>query len=485
MATTWQALLIAYLVLEWVLRVVMLFFVPHNRRPSSATAWILLIMVLPVIGAILFAMFGNPRLPKNRRDAQAKIDKLTQKELETLYLTYPKTFKNLESANSVTLAKLSHSLGGLPPMHGNTASFYTGYQEGFDAQLQAVENAKKYIHIEFFIFVLDSQTEPLFVAIEKAVARGVVVRVLFDRFASARYPKYRRMLKRLRTIGADAHPMLPYRLIPGVNFTRPDLRNHRKIIIVDGSVGFSGSQNMVIKNYHRSDNLVYEELVMKITGPAVWQLDNVFRADWYAETKNELRDNKDNQKLQSETGAVPIQVVPSGPSHIYDNNVLLYASMFHAAKTSIRIVVPYFIPDDSVMIALTSAAQRGVKVTMINSEAIDKLLTGHAQRSYYNELLQAGVEIYLYNKPVFLHTKQVIIDDDMAVVGSSNLDIRSFELSLEANIVLYEKNVVSELKRIEQNYIKKAHKLTVENWNSRPVHKKLLDNFSRLTASLQ
>ncbi len=159
--------------------------------------------------------------------------------------------------------------------------------------------------------------------------------------------------------------------------------------------------------------------------------------------------------------------------------------MIHSAKKRIGIVVPYFIPDESFFDALTAAAQRGVKVTMINSASIDKILAGHAQRSYYEELLEVGVEIYLYNEPVFLHTKQILIDDDVAIVGSSNLDIRSFQLDLEVSTILYDTHIVKKLEHIESEYLKTSKKVTMKVWQSRSLRLKMLDRIARLTAAFQ
>jgi len=178
-------------------------------------------------------------------------------------------------------------------------------------------------------------------------------------------------------------------------------------------------------------------------------------------------------------------VLPSGPTHDHDNNLKFYTSMVYSAKKRVGIVVPYFIPDESFLDALTAASQRGVEVTMINSEAIDKILAGHAQRSYYEQLLEAGVKIYLYNKPVFLHAKQVLIDDDVAILGSSNLDIRSFELDLEITTIVYDTKVVQRLEKIEARYLQSAKRVTLKKWRKRSNKHKMLDSISRLTAALQ
>lgn len=474
-----------FVVLEWFIRVAMLFVVPHRRRPSSANAWLLLIMVLPTLGAVLFFMFGHPKLPKHRRIKQRETDEMTQAELTGAKSSAKQLFATLENDDYQTLARLASVLGGLPAVKGNSVEFLTDYDASFKALIVEIDKAKEYVHIEYFIATLDNTTAPVFTALERARARGVHVRFLYDRVVSRHYPGSRKMRRELTRIGVEFREMLPLNLLPGKGFTRPDLRNHRKIVVIDGSVAFSGSQNLIDKTYHRKDSIVYEEVMMRLSGPVVWQFNNIFRSDWYAETGETLRDIVENADMPKPTGSVVAQILPSGPTHDHDNNLKFYTSMVHAAKKRVGIVVPYFIPDESFLDALTAAAQRGVEVTMINSDAIDKILAGHAQRSYYEELLEAGVNVYLYKKPVFLHAKQVLIDDEVAIVGSSNLDIRSFELDLEVTTIIYDKGVAEQLEKIERHYLKRSKRVTQVGWLKRPLRYKMLDSLARLTAAMQ
>ncbi len=474
-----------FIIAEWVVRIVMLFIVPRRLRPSSANAWLLLIMIFPTFGAILFFMFGNPKLSKIRMAKLKEVDRLTKKELEEIQVSHKNLFVDLKNDNYKTLANLATFLGGLPPMIGNKVEFMADYNNVYKEISREIDNAKEYVHVEYFIAVLDGTTKPFFDSLERAVRRGVTVRFLYDKVVSRHYQGYKEMRQKLEEIGAEFYEMLPLSLIPGRQFTRPDLRNHRKIIVIDGNVAYSGSQNIIDKSYHRKDDLVYEELAVKLQGPIVWQYNNVFRSDWFAETGQELLDVVEDCDVPGKAGDVVAQVLPSGPSHENENNLKFYTSMVHAAKKRVGIVVPYFIPDESFLDAITAAAQRGVHVTIVNSEAIDKVLAGHSQRSYYEELLDSGVEVFLYPKPVFLHTKQVIIDDEVAIIGSSNLDIRSFELDLEVNMILYNKEVVSQLEQIEKQYISKSTRITAKHWQERPLRIKMIESIARLTSALQ
>lgn len=470
---------------EWLVRIVMLFIVPRRRKPSSANAWLLLIMVAPIFGVLFFYMFGNPKLPKSRLTSRRTVDKLTERELASAKKSGKKVFTILENESHASLSRLATVLGGLPPMCGNSVETIPDYNESFSRLVDDIQQAKNYIHIEYFIATHDESTRTVFEALEQAVGRGVKVRFLYDRIASTRYPGHKKLRGELTRMGVDFKEMIPLSLRPGKNFSRPDLRNHRKIVVIDGAIAYSGSQNLIDKTYHRKDDLYYEELVLRMQGPIVWQFNTIFRGDWYAETKETLEEIVDVSNIPEKVGDVVAQVLPSGPAYEHDNNLKIYTSMIHVAKKRIGIVVPYFIPDESFFEALTAAAQRGVEVTMINSESIDKILAGHAQRSYYEELLEAGVKIYLYNKPVFLHTKQVLIDDEIAIVGSSNLDIRSFELDLEVTTIVYDKTVAKSLEQIESGYLKKSKKVTLKMWQNRSIKLKMLDSIARLTAAFQ
>jgi cardiolipin synthase len=312
--------------------------------------------------------------------------------------------------------------------------------------------------------------------------------VLIDHLGDIQFIKP--VLKRLREGNVAVHEMLPVRIFDR-EWSRLDLRNHRKIVVVDGHIGFTGSQNIIDSNYHKSGNikkgLYYIELVARITGPVVGQLDAAFRTDWYAETNVAL--SKDTapevEFIPVKTGDALCQVLPSGPGFDNDNNLKLFTELFHGAQRKIVIANPYFVPDDALMTAITSAAQRGVDVTLIVSEIGDQFMVFHAQRSFYEELMRAGIKIYRYKTPVLLHAKHMTIDDDIAVVGSSNMDIRSFQLDLEVTLICYDKGVVADMQTVFADYLRHSTLLNAGEWETRPVSVKFFDNLMRLTSALQ
>lgn len=473
---------------DWVIRIGSLFIVPKDRSPASGTAWLMFIFFFPTLGLIAYLVFGNPKLPKRRRMAQHTLDGIIEGLLGEYRTKYDS--KKLLSAKPPVeyqaLATLSHSLTKLPVFDGNKVTVLPEYNDVINNIVKDVDAATHYVHLEYFIIVIDEITLPIFDALQRAVKRGVIVRVLYDSLSTKRYPKWKDMLKRLEQDGVSTEPMLPLRL-PGKGYVRPDLRNHRKLVVIDGVVGYTGSQNLVQRNYHRKDKIYYDELVVRLRGPIVMQLSAVFLTDWYSET-GRLIDHKDVGFTPSEvksSGKSMLQVLPSGPGYEDENNLKLFTSMIHTAHQEIILVNPYFVPHDSLLTALTSAAKRGVNVKMINSEVMDQWMVGHAQRSFYEILLKAGIEIHLYKAPILLHSKFIVIDGKIATVGSSNLDLRSFYLDLEVTLISYDPNVAKELRKVAETYIQRSKPVNLKRWFKRPYRQQLLDNIARLTSALQ
>lgn len=487
MNTTLSWLVSAWFVFEIIVRIAAFFVVPRNRKPSSATAWLLLIMLFPTIGLLTFLLIGSPKLSKPRRAAQAFMDTVIDETVDTAKKNphLAPFFDAPVPQHYLQFSRLNTTLSRLPTIGGNNIELLTEYDETLDRIAADIDSAKEVVHIEFFILVMDEATEPIFKAMERAAARGLTVRVLFDAIGVRRYPRFKEMCDRLDTAGILWSPMLPLRP-PGKSYTRPDLRNHRKLVAIDARIGYTGSLNLVTRNYHRKDRLIYDELMARIEGPIVSQLHGVFITDWYMERSELLGDELAGQvKNITRAGNVLAQVLPSGPGYEFENNLKLFNSLIYAARERIIITNPYFVPDESLLAAIITAAQRGVEVILINSEIMDQRMVGHAQRSFYEELLTAGVKIYWYKWPVLLHSKHITIDDEVTVIGSSNFDIRSFELNLEISLIVYGPAVTKKLHAIENMYIGRSKQLTLRSWKNRSLRLKLLDNIARLTAALQ
>jgi len=482
----WTPLIVGFLVLaDFVIRVIAVIVVPRNRKPTSATAWLLAIFLIPYIGVLFFLLIGSYKLPKRRREKQDEINTFiieSTEGIERVRRDHPWP-PWLES-----VVELNRNLGAMPLVGGNTATLDGDYQDSLDSMTREIAKAKRYVHVEFYILSCDQTTKPFFDALEAAVKRGVTVRVLLDHIASLRTRDYKHTIRRLTAMGAKWQLMLPVQPFKG-KYQRPDLRNHRKLLIVDGKVGFMGSQNVIDRTYNKRGNikrgLKWKELIVRLEGPIVAGLNAIFITDWYTETDELLRRETEPITDEISDESLDAQVVPSGPGFSGENNLRLFLALLYYAQERIVITSPYFVPDESMLTAITTATQRGIAVDLFVSEIGDQALVYHAQRSYYEVLLRAGVRIWMYKKPYILHAKHFTIDDDVAVIGSSNMDMRSFQLNAEVSLMVRGKSFVSQMREVEDGYRRDSRELTLDEWMRQPLRSTVLDNLARLTSALQ
>lgn len=481
-ATWW---LVLVFVTDLAIRIAAIIIVPRNRRPTAAMAWLLAIYFIPIVGVFLFLLIGNPRLPRKRRRKQERIneyirDTSASLDFGTLRPHAPDWF--------TSLVTLNRNLGAMPLAGDNHAHIIGGYQESLDAMAEAIRAAERYVHVEFYIFQADDSTDAIFRALEEVSARGVTVRVLLDHWANRGKPFYKATLKRLDAMGAQWHLMLPVQPLKG-KYQRPDLRNHRKLLVIDGTVAFTGSQNVTDSTYNLKKNikrgLHWVDLMVRIEGPVVASVNAVFLSDWYSETDEVLTDEIDLFAVKTGPGDLDCQIVPSGPGFEFQNNLKLFAGLLYAAQRKIIVVSPYFVPDEALLLAITTACQRGIHVELFVSEEGDQALVYHAQRSYYEALLRAGVKIWMYQRPFILHSKSMTIDDEVAIVGSSNMDMRSFGLNMEISMLVRGEEFVRGMRSIEDGYRSLSRELTLEEWEKQPLRSTVLDNLARLTSALQ
>jgi cardiolipin synthase A/B len=338
---------------------------------------------------MIFALIGSPKLSPRRRQIQHEmntrivraIDKADDDPADASLLAPAVT------AIAQPHAALAELLGGMPPFAGNTVELLDSYDTIIERMAQEIDSAQRYVYVEFYIIALDRTTERFFAAMERAVARGVKVRLPLDQIGSRSYPGRKAMERCLIGMNVDWHYMLS--VGNPKEWLRLDLRNHRKILVVDGEVGYTGSLNVIDRTYHNKGDLQYDELCVRVTGPVVAQFAAIFATDWYSET-GELLHPEAYPELTHQgwraTGSSLCQVLPSGPGFEDENNLRLFTGLIHAAKRRLIVVNPYFVPEDALMLAITSAALRGVKFTLINSETSDQLFVSSAQRSYYDQL---------------------------------------------------------------------------------------------------
>lgn len=463
-------------IISWVIRIGALILVPFRRSPAAARGWLLLFFIAPLPALLLFLVIGSPKHPKRRRKLFEELPEILRRAIAKAGITTGEARADLPDRLD-PIADLASGLAGLPAVTGNRIDLLEEYDGSIDALVAEIDRAEHHVHLEYYIFADDRTGRKIVQAVERARERGVTCRVLIDAIGSIRWVKP--VLARLHAAGAEAHRVLPLGMRS--NASRFDLRNHRKIAVIDGKVSFTGSQNIVDAQPDRSapPNV---ELVIRVEGPAVAELQAVFIGDWYLESGTAL-DEAHLFAPAMDAGDVSAQFVPSGPDYPIGGIDLLFAAAMNLARDEIVIVTPYFIPNGAILTALTSAALRGVKVRIMLSRYSDGFLVGNAQRSYYAELLRAGIEIHLYENG-FVHAKHVRIDRDIAVIGSCNMDERSFRLNAEASMVCYGPAVAGAVAGIEQRYFDNATQLEKESWAQRSLITKTLENSARLLSDL-
>jgi cardiolipin synthase len=313
----------------------------------------------------------------------------------------------------------------------------------------------------------------------RAARRGVVVRVLMDAIGSRAGLK--KLGPEMRAAGAEVVAVMPLRLW-GPNAARFDLRNHRKIVVVDGACAFFGSQNIVSKTANRG--MVNEEMLVRATGPIVRHLRAVLLGDRYLET-GDLPPESDNLSapLLDETPTGLAEVVPSGPGYNEGTAEAVMIALMYGARTRVVLTSPYVIPSEPFLVAMCSTARRGVRVDLIVDRESNKPLVQLAQQSFYDTMLAAGVNIHRHSGS-FLHAKHMSIDDDVALIGSSNLDIRSFALNAEVSVLIYDRRVTAALRTVQDGYLRNTDSVTLAERAAISMPRRALENLARLTDSL-
>jgi cardiolipin synthase len=474
---------VALVAADYVIKFLAIGVLPSNRKPSSAMAWLILILVVPFAGFVIFLFLGRTNIGKGRIRRQHEADEAIRTATDRL-----PTEPVAGPAYLGSMATLNLNLGSLPLQAGNRVDLVPDYGDAITAMTREVAAATETIEVEFYIAAWDDVTAPFFEALEAAVVRGVKVRLLIDHMGSRSIPGYAEFEKRLDAAGIDWRPMLPIRILKG-QFQRPDLRNHRKLLVVDGRVAFMGSQNLIEPGYNKASNhkggREYVELVARIDGPSVTALRVVFAKDWYTETHERMDEEISAVRPAHHEDGIAAQVLPSGPGYATENNLRLFTALIYSAQTRISVTSPYFVPDEPLLYALTTAARRGVEVELFVSEEGDQFMVFHAQCSYYQALLESGIRIYRYPSPAVLHSKYFSVDDDVAVIGSSNMDMRSFALNHEVSTMLTGGDIVARFREVEDEYRTLSRELTISEWRERSRLQTYLDNAMRLTAALQ
>lgn len=459
------------LALDWLIRLAALCWIPARTTPGAARSWLLLVGFVPLLGLPLYLLFGHPWLSRQRIVRQAESSQVIREQQAPL--TALRWAPGADTAIA-EIAPLVERQGDFMPTRGNDVELLDDYRASLAALIADIDGARERVHLLYYLMFDDAVGEAVTEALLRAAARGVHCRLLLDAVGAKRALRaYRR---RLRKGGVLVQALMP----GGLRWRRSgraDLRNHRKIAVIDNRVAYVGSQNLaepVFVPGHPN-----RELVARVRGPVVNHLEAVFASDWFVETGERLEVIADAPS----DGDVATQLLPSGPAYPYENARDAVNALIHLARRRVVLVTPYFVPDEATLSALRIAAVSGVEVQLIVSESNNQRLTAWAQEAYYDELLRAGVKIALY-RPNFLHAKHLSVDEDIAILGSINLDIRSFALNAEIGLLCYDRGIVRQLRRIEQDYLADARVLELAGWRARPTWRRSREGIARLADAL-
>ncbi len=466
-----------YIASEWVIRVGSLVYVPQRRPPSAARAWLLLIFFLPWLGLLLYLLIGRAYLSRRRFRVQKQIYDLIRR-LVPRTASFEAEVCAIVSPEHLPALQLADRLSEFPAVGGNSFELLPHYEAAIERIVAEVDGAKRYVHMLFYIFEDDEVGRLVSRALQRAAERGVAVCVLMDAIGSR--AGLEGLGPDLRAAGVEVIALMPLRLF-GPNAGRFDLRNHRKIVVVDGMAAFFGSQNIVSARANRG--MVNEEMLVRATGPIVRHLDAVLLGDRYLEVGSLPPERGIPAPAGPGTNGGLAQVVPSGPGYNGGTAEAVMIALMYGARSRVVLTSPYVIPSDAFLTAMCSTARRGVAVELIVDAESNKPLVQLAQQSYYDTMLSAGVNIHRHSGS-FLHAKHMSVDDDVALIGSSNFDIRSFALNAEISVLIYDRAVVADLKRVQEAYLRQSDRVTVEERRALRLPRRALENLARLTDSL-
>lgn len=487
-----QGLIIGFLVISYILgTIVAMTILLENRDPSKTVAWLLIFILLPGIGLITYAIFGRNlrkiKIFKTQKLANSikeeklfknleEINKIIRLEQDTI--TISKFLKNNEEDNArLKIISLLLNTGMFPFTTNNKIDVFVDGNEKFNSLIRDIENAKDHIHLEYFIIKDSEIGRKIKELLIKKSKENVKIRILYDDVGCWRFWFHRKFFNEMKSYGIEIVPFLPtkFPIIGG----KLNYRNHRKIVVIDGQIGYTGGINIGDEYMGRNKKFGYwRDTHIRIEGTSVYMLQMTFLIDWYYNTKEVLLDKKYFPKLGS-FGNSMMQVVASGPDSDWEAIHYAYFLAICQAKRSIYIETPYFIPDESIIRALKSAALSGVDVRIIFPKIADHKIVNTASYSYFDDILKSGGKVYLYNKG-FIHSKVIIIDNIIASTGSANMDLRSFMLNFEINAFIYDENVIELMKEDFFEDMKNSDEIDKDEFKNRSIVEKSKESIARL-----
>jgi len=481
-------LTIGIIAADWIIRFGLAVRVIMRRTTVPISlAWLLILLFAPFVGIALYALIGENRLGSRRLARHEAIEQRLESEIVTFRQHEVDSWDDHAVLYSHA-ARLASAVSGLPPLNGQQIELISDTDEWLDRLIADIDSATSHCHILTYIWSPDGRGAQVGEAMIRAAQRGVECRVLVDSVGSRPFIRSD-LASRMRRGGVQVVQALPANVVRML-FARVDLRNHRKIVVIDGRIGHAGSQNITDRSFKLDVKRgigPWIDASLRLRGPAVDVLQSVFLADWFMDSGEQVASLESychgcDDELETENSC-RVQVVPSRPGQALDAVHQMMLNAAYSANEEIIMTTPYFVPGEAMKEALCVAAVRGVNVTLVVPARLDSILVAAASRAHYIDLLEAGVSIYEYHGGL-LHAKTMTVDRKLATIGSANLDMRSFWLNLEITINVYDDDFSSWMRFMQREYVSHSTRVQLEHWKRRGVGRRFVENCVVLVSPL-
>ena len=446
---------------------------PH-REPASRIAWIVVIITLPVIGIVAYLLLGETNIGRRRVRRMREV-LATMPDVADAPGADAQTVQPQIPGRYIHLFRVGRSVNGFEPVGGNHARLLPDSNASIESMVADINAATDHVHLIFYIWLPDNNGLKVAEALKRAAARKVTCRVMADGLGS-RIMIDSEHWEAMRHAGVNVAVALPIgnpllRSLKG----RIDLRNHRKIVVIDDRITYCGSQNCADPEFRiKAKYAPWVDALMRFEGPIARQNQHLFASDWMAHVDEDIRELLRRPLPPGESGFTA-QVIGTGPTVRYSAMPEVFETLMYSAHRELFITTPYYVPDEAMQAALCASPHRGVETTIIFPARNDSFIVQAASRSYYADLLAAGVRVFEFEGGL-LHTKSLTIDGEITLLGSANMDRRSFELNYENNILLYDSAVTAETRRRQDVYLAQSHPVTAEMVAQWPMTRRLWNN---------
>lgn len=471
---------------DWIIRIGLAVRVIMRRSSVPVTlAWLLILLFMPFVGIGIYLLVGENRLGHRRVRRYNRLCEEIDGETVAMWRHHHLDWEPEEDSYRQA-ARMGAAVSGLPPLMGNALELLSSTSGMLDRLIADIDAAIHHCHLLYYIWMETGRGVEVANAMVRAAQRGVQCRVIVDAVGSKAFVRSK-IARRMRDADVkvvQALPVSPLRML----LARVDLRNHRKLAVIDGRIGYVGSQNITDETFKfnpRTGIGPWVDASLRLEGPAVYALQTVFLRDWLLDSSEEF-DSFDPyfpDDIPSQPGGSVLHVIPSGPGTQLDAVHQSFLSTIYAARDELVITTPYFVPDEATKSALCMAAMRGVEVVIVVPQRLDARLVAAAARSHYPDLLDAGVRIYEYTSGL-LHAKTMTADRKLAIIGSANVDMRSFWLNFEITLFIYDDDFSSLVRFMQKDYLNQSREVRREDWSRRSVVLRFADNCAQLISPL-